>query len=77
MAQKTYPVVLRFESMFPKKICGLEMHRERAGGDLGHVDPTKSHLNQRLIGSENWAREVLTEIEEMRLHNHHLELEKA
>lgn len=76
MAQKTYPVVLRFESMFPKKICGFEMHRERAGGDLGHIDPTKSHLNQRLIGSENWAREVLTEIEEMRLHNHHLELEK-
>lgn len=75
MVQKTHPVVLRFKSMFPNSIRGFEMHLERAGGDLGHVDASKSHLNQRLIGSENWAREVSAEIAEMRLHNHNLDLE--
>jgi hypothetical protein len=50
-----YAVVMRMEGMFPKDIGGFERHRIRKGGDLGHVDPSRAHLNRRLIGKETCA----------------------
>ncbi|MFT6650085.1 plasmid recombination protein [Pseudophaeobacter arcticus] len=71
-----YPVVMRMAGMWPGNIGGYEKHRARAGGDVGHVDPTRSHLNQRLLGKATWAQDVHDEISEMRMENFADELEK-
>ena len=73
---KTYPVVLRMADMYPLDLGGYEGHRTRKGGDLGHVDHNRSGMNRRLIGGEDWAGRVQTEITEMAQRNFVLELEK-
>ncbi len=70
-----FPVVLRFEGMFPADLGGFEKHRTRKGGDLGHVDKSKSDLNRRLHGKEDWAERTLAEIEEMKAENFTDEIE--
>lgn len=74
--ERDYAVVMRMEGMWPENIGGYEGHRTRKGGDIGHVDRSRSHLNTRLIGSASWAQEVQTEISEMRMTNFADELEK-
>ncbi|WP_282025950.1 plasmid recombination protein [Limimaricola cinnabarinus] len=69
-----YPVVLRFEGLYPHQLGGYEAHRLRKGGDLGHVYRSRSGLNQRLIGSEDWAARALAEIDEMKIENFAAEL---
>ncbi|MEE4209278.1 MAG: hypothetical protein V2I43_08435, partial [Parvularcula sp.] len=71
---QAYPVVLRFEGMYPHQLAGYEAHRTRRGGDVGHTDAERSYLNRRLIGSETWATEARAEIEEMALENYEAEL---
>lgn len=73
---KQYPVVMRMQGISPSDISGYEAHRMRKGGDLGHVDPTRSAENHQLIGGANWAQKVRDEIDEMKAHNFALELEK-
>ncbi|TCP58396.1 hypothetical protein EV663_1297 [Rhodovulum bhavnagarense] len=78
MAEDTrdaFPVVLRFEGLHPEDLGGYEAHRLRKGGDLGHVDRTRSQLNRRLIGEADWAEQALAEIAEMRAENFAEELE--
>lgn len=70
-----YPVVLRFEGLYPHHLAGYEAHRLRKGGDLNHVDRARSNLNQRLIGPEDWAALALKEINEMTAENFAAELE--
>lgn len=43
-------IVARCEGMFPADLARYEAHRTRKGGDLGHIDANRSHLNPRLIG---------------------------
>jgi len=74
-APKRYPVVLRFEGLKPSDLGGYEGHRTRRGGDLGHVDESRKHLNRRLIGNEDWAVKALDEIDEIRTGNFAAELE--
>ncbi|MGC0222776.1 plasmid recombination protein [Pseudooceanicola nitratireducens] len=74
-SQTTYPIVLRMQGMWPKNIRGYEKHRLRLGGDLGHIDPSKSHENNQFIGDDDWATRCLHEIEDMRLSNHARTLE--
>ncbi len=74
-ADRRHPVVLRMEGLFPADLAGYERHRTRKGGDLGHVDETRSGLNRRLIGGEDWAQRALKEIEDMRVENFAKELE--
>ncbi|MCP4207562.1 MAG: hypothetical protein GY767_11010, partial [Shimia sp.] len=74
-ADRRHPVVLRMEGLFPADLAGYERHRTRKGGDLGHVDETRSPLNRRLIGAEDWAQRALAEIAEMRVENFANELE--
>jgi hypothetical protein len=69
-----YPVVLRFEGLYPHQLAGYEAHRTRRGGDLGHVDKTRSHLNRLLIGKTTWAADALAEIRDMTLENYDAEL---
>ncbi len=60
------PVVMRMQGLWPRDVAGYERHRTRRGGDLGHVDPSRSGLNRRLIGKKAWAQEAWNEIGEMR-----------
>lgn len=73
--EKKFAIVMRMAGIRPENLMGYEVHRQRRGGDLGHVDEARSHLNRRLIGPENWADLALGEIEEMRLENFANELE--
>ncbi|WIY24409.1 hypothetical protein [Parasedimentitalea psychrophila] len=66
---KKHPVVLRFEGLWPHQLAGYEMHRNRTGGDLGHIDRDCVHLNKRLIGEEDWAEKAQAEIAQMRAEN--------
>ncbi|QFT61565.1 plasmid recombination protein [Roseivivax sp. THAF30] len=70
------PVVLRMTGLWPKDLGGYEGHRTRKGGDLGHVDKTRSKDNRRLLGSVGWAREVQDEVREMATENFADELDK-
>ena len=71
-----YPVVLRFEGLYPHQLGGYEAHRLRKGGDLSHVDRSKTKLNgPPLIGPEDWAARALAEIREMTTENFAAELE--
>lgn len=69
------PVVLRYEGMSPNDLKGYEAHRTRKGGDLGHVDASRSKLNKRLIGTATWAAEAFAEITRMKQENFVAELE--
>lgn len=73
-AQKEHPVVMRMQGLWPENIRGFEKHRMRQGGDTGHVDRSRSKLNRRLIGREDWAQFVHGEIQRMRLANFDREL---
>ncbi|WOI56083.1 plasmid recombination protein [Palleronia sp. LCG004] len=71
-----YPVVLRFEGLYPHQLGSYEAHRLRKGGDLSHVDRERTKLNgPPLIGPEDWASLALAEIREMTAKNFAAELE--
>ncbi|MGY6634459.1 MAG: phage portal protein [Alkalilacustris sp.] len=65
----THPVVLRFAELFPAQLAGYEMHGDRSGGDLSHIDSSRSALNRMLIGPVDWREQALAEIEVMRHEN--------
>lgn len=72
----SYPVVLRFQGLYPHHLGGYEAHRLRKGGDLSHVDRARTELNgPPLIGREDWAATALAEIREMTTENFAAELE--
>lgn len=56
-------IVLRFESVFPEALAGYEMHRLRRGGNLSHIDNSRTHQNQLLIGGSEWKVQLLRQIE--------------
>lgn len=70
-----FAVVCRFQGLFPKDIGGYETHRTRNGGDLGHVDPSRSHLNRPVIGKADWAARTTALIEDMKAENFADEIE--
>lgn len=72
---RRYPVVLRFASMFPEALARYQMHAERRGGDLSHVDPERTAQNRLLIGEADWRKLLLQKIDEARLTNLVEELE--
>ncbi|HQU70589.1 MAG TPA: plasmid recombination protein [Albidovulum sp.] len=74
-APQARPVVARAEGMRPEDVGGYEAHRARKGGDLGHVDGRRSHLNRRLIGDADWATKAAAEIAAMREENFLCEIE--
>lgn len=69
LPQLEHPVVLRFAEMFPSGLAGFEMHGQRSGGQLDHVDHERSQANRILIGSDGWRRDLLKEIERARRDN--------
>lgn len=74
-AKRRHPIVLRFASMFPSALARFEMHAARRGGDLSHVDPSKTAQNRVLIGSADWRKRLEKEIALARAENFAEELE--
>ena len=70
-----YAIVMRMQGLSPANLASFEKHRLRRGGDLGHVDKSRSNLNRPLIGRANWAVLALNEIGEMRVANFANELD--
>ncbi len=64
-----FPVVLRFQSMHPNDLGRFEMHGNRTGGDLSHIDETKTDQNQVYVGSETWIEDLREEIEDAKRKN--------
>ncbi|WP_304951458.1 plasmid recombination protein [Sulfitobacter sp.] len=58
--EQKHPVVFGMRPLWPGQLARVEMHQTRTGGDLSHINPERTHLNQFLIGNENW-REYVTE----------------
>lgn len=52
------PVVLRFASLTPAKLGAVRMHAQRSGGDLDHIDASRTGENETLIGGQDWADDV-------------------
>jgi hypothetical protein len=75
IATATHPIVLRFAELFPAQLASYQMHGERQGGDLSHIDGDRSHLNRILIGGADWREQALAEIDAMRHENLVEELE--
>lgn len=74
-AETCFPIVLRFEGLYPHHLAGYEAHRLRKGGDLNHVDRSRTPLNDPLlIGDDNWAARALDEIRGMAAKNFAAEL---
>ena len=67
--EEPFAIVMRMAGLRPENLIGYEFHRQRRGGDQSNIDPTRSHLNRRLIGAEDWASIALAEIREMQTEN--------
>ncbi|KAF0674473.1 plasmid recombination protein [Profundibacterium mesophilum] len=74
-SNQEFAVVCRFQGLFPADLGGYEKHRTRNGGDLGHVNPSRSLLNRRVIGEANWAARTTAMIEDMKAENFADEIE--
>ncbi|MFT6533002.1 MAG: hypothetical protein ACJASC_002560 [Limimaricola cinnabarinus] len=70
-----FAVVCRFQGLFPADLAGYEKHRTRRGGDLGHVNSSRSHLNRNVIGEPDWAARTTALIEDMKAENFADEIE--
>jgi hypothetical protein len=73
--KRRHRLVLRFKSMFPNALGRFEMHAARRGGDLSHVDASKTALNSLLIGDADWRKRLEEEIALARAENLAEELE--
>ena len=57
-----YRIVLRLKGLFPNQLGRVLMHAKRSGGDLDHIDHSKSDLNETLIGHRDWVDRLRTRI---------------
>lgn len=57
-----YRIVLRLKGLFPNHLGRVQMHARRTGGDLGHIDHSKSDLNEIIIGHPDWVNHLRTRI---------------
>ncbi len=63
------PIVLRFEGLHPNDLGRFQMHDARGGGDLSHVDPGSTALNEHLFGEEGWKETLLAEVDHAKRQN--------
>lgn len=68
--QTRYPAVLNFKGLDPKDLGKFAMHDERRGGDLSHVDPRLSAMNEVLHGGPQWIDTVRDKIRAARATNY-------
>lgn len=57
-----HSIVLRFKGLFPNQLGKFSMYARRCGGDLSHVDETKSALNETVIGGPHWVKQLRAKI---------------
>lgn len=74
MAQGTFRIVGRMRGFWPGLVSRYEQHRLRKGGEVAHIDPTRTHLNRVLIGGEDWAATTLDRVETIRATNYDFKL---
>lgn len=60
--EHAHPIVFRMESVWPGQLGRIEMHRTRAGGDLSHIAPARSHMNRFLVGGSDWKTRLEEDI---------------
>lgn len=60
--EQKHPVVFGMRPLWPGQLARVEMHQTRTGGDLSHINPERTHLNQFLIGSEDWREQVTEDL---------------
>lgn len=65
------PIVLRFQGLHPNDLGRFQMHDARSGGDLSHVDPGSTALNEHLFGEEGWKETLLAEVDQAKRQNIH------
>ena len=58
----SYRIVLRMKGLFPHQLKGLLMHARRSGGDLDHIDHSKTVLNEIIMGAPDWAERLRSRI---------------
>ncbi|WP_297771742.1 plasmid recombination protein [uncultured Roseovarius sp.] len=63
MTQKKHPLVFGMRSLWPGQLVRVEMHQTRTGGDLSHIRPGRTHLNQFLIGGPGWREQLEEDID--------------
>lgn len=66
-----YPIVLRFQGLFPNQLGRFQMHANRAGGDMSHIDETRTDLNEVVMGSQTWVEDLRAEIAQAAAFNLH------
>lgn len=57
-----HSIVLRLKGLFPNQLGKFSMYAQRFGGDLSHIDETKSGLNEIVIGPPNWVKQLRAKI---------------
>jgi hypothetical protein len=68
MTDHTNMIILRFQRASLLALGGIEAHGKRLG-NVPHVDLSRTHLNEYLIGHENLRELAYARIVEMQLHN--------
>lgn len=58
----SYRIVLRLKGLFPNQLGRVQMHAKRAGGDLDHIDHSKTSLNEIILGHPDWVDQLRTRI---------------
>jgi hypothetical protein len=74
-AGKRHRIVLRFAEMFPSGLAGYELHANRKGGNLDHVDRARSAENLIILGPTTWKQDLLDTVAIARAENLAEELE--
>ncbi|OWY10822.1 hypothetical protein B6V74_01990 [Thioclava sp. F42-5] len=59
-ASSPHPVVLRFAELYPQQLYRYRMHGDRKQQEdrLDHVDLSRTPLNEQILGSSNWHKEL-------------------
>ncbi|QFT59162.1 hypothetical protein FIU94_10025 [Sulfitobacter sp. THAF37] len=64
-----HPIVLQMEGITPDQLAKYRAHAERTAENYPQVDHSRTPLNFRIIGEEDWLENALDEIEGIRLEN--------
>lgn len=68
-------IILRLSEMTLGHLRGMTLHERRSGGDLSHIDRSRTNQNRVLIGSGNPGDDARTAIKSIRLENLQNEIE--
>jgi len=70
MTQQQHPLVFGMRAVWPGQLGRIEMHQTRTGGDLSHIRPGRTHMNEFLVGGEGWKEQLEEDIRRASELNH-------